>query len=287
MSVYNKKKGALLLLSSSLCFSTMNVFSRLAGDIPAMEKTLFRNVFSVIVILVYCLVKKLPVLPRKKALPAHLIRSLFGVLTVIGNYYAMDRMILSDATMIEELMPFLVILYSALFLREKAGWKQYGTVLMALAGAAFVIKPSAAILSQPGTLAALGVAFGGGLAYFALRWLGREGESGTVVVLFFSVFSVLFCLPPVLMNPAVLSGTQVLYLIIMSALACAAQFALTAAYRYAPPSEISILDYSQILFSAIYGWLFFGQVSDRWSYLGYVVMITAAVLSFRMKKKEN
>ncbi|MGL5477594.1 MAG: EamA family transporter, partial [Clostridium sp.] len=67
------------------------------------------------------------------------------------------------------------------------------------------------------------------------------------------------------------------------------QFALTAAYKHAPAREISIYDYTQIIFSAIIGFLLFGQIPDYLSFIGYALIIGASLIMFiynnRLAKK--
>ena len=62
--------------------------------------------------------------------------------------------------------------------------------------------------------------------------------------------------------------------------AAGGQFSITAAYCYAPAKEISIYDYSQIIFSAILGFAIFGQLPDMLSWLGYVTICSMAVMMF-------
>ena len=65
---------------------------------------------------------------------------------------------------------------------------------------------------------------------------------------------------------------------------------MTAAYRFAPAREISIYDYSQIIFSTLLGILFLNQIPDGWSFFGYAVIIAASVAMFLYngkKAKEN
>ena len=283
---YNKRKGVLLMLLTSFCFSTQSAIGHLLEDIPPMEKTLFRNAVAVILILLVIRKKKTPVRLTPGTLPLHLGRSLFGVLNITLNFYAMDHMVLSDATILMELSPFIIILLSAFLLREKAGLKIYGIVLMAFMGAALVAKPSGNILSQTGTLAALGAALFIGLAYFFVRFLNLKKEESSIIILFFSIFSCLFCLPSVLLHPVALTARHVGLLILMSLFAFCGQLTVTEAYHYAPASDISILDYTQVIFSALYGFLLFGQLSDRLSYLGYIIILSAAMLSFLHKKKQ-
>ena len=67
--------------------------------------------------------------------------------------------------------------------------------------------------------------------------------------------------------------------------AAGGQFGITAAYYHAPAKEISIYDYSQIIFSTILGYFLFGQVPDKYSVLGYVIILAMAAWMFFYNKR--
>ena len=69
--------------------------------------------------------------------------------------------------------------------------------------------------------------------------------------------------------------------------AAGGQFGVTAAYTYAPAREISVYDYTQIMFSAIMGLLVFGQLPDMLSFVGYCVIIAAGVIMFLYNKRRG
>ena len=64
---------------------------------------------------------------------------------------------------------------------------------------------------------------------------------------------------------------------IVGILAAAVQLCLTKAYGFAPAKEISVYDYSQIIFAAFLGFLFWGELPDLLSVIGYVVIIGCAI----------
>ena len=64
------------------------------------------------------------------------------------------------------------------------------------------------------------------------------------------------------------------------AAAAGGQFSITAAYTHAPAKEISVYDYSQLIFTTALGFFFFGDVPDKWSFVGYFIIISMAVLVF-------
>ena len=77
-----------------------------------------------------------------------------------------------------------------------------------------------------------------------------------------------------------MSGRQTALLLLAGLAAAGGQFSITAAYCRAPAKEISVFDYAQIPFSALLGFLIFGQVPDALSFAGYAVIIGSAVLLF-------
>lgn len=103
---------------------------------------------------------------------------------------------------------------------------------------------------------------GAGFAYTNVRVLGEKGEKGPFVVAFFSGFSCLVTLPYLIFDFHPMSGMQLVYLLFAGLAAAGGQFSITAAYFHAPAKEISVYDYSQILFSAAMGFIVFGQIPD-------------------------
>ena len=73
---------------------------------------------------------------------------------------------------------------------------------------------------------------------------------------------------------------QFLILIGAGAGAAVGQFGITAAYKNAPAREISIYDYTLVIFAAIWSFIFFGELPDWISILGYVLIFGMSALMF-------
>ncbi|MGX8715766.1 MAG: EamA family transporter, partial [Lachnospiraceae bacterium] len=80
---------------------------------------------------------------------------------------------------------------------------------------------------------------------------------------------------------------QFLALIGAGLAAAGGQFTITAAYRYAPGREISIYDYSNIIFATVIAYFLFGQIPDALSFLGYAVIISASLMMFFYNRKRS
>ena len=271
-----KFQGICYILMSAFFFCLMSLFVRLAGDLPVMEKAFFRNVVAAVVALVMLLRADAKFTIGKGNLFWLVLRSGFGTAGIVANFYAIDHMAISDANMLNKLSPFFAIIMSYFLLREKAGKKEWAAVALAFAGALLVIKPSFTAGAIPAFVGVFG-GFSAGVAYTLVRKLGQRGERGPMIVFFFSTFSTLFVLPFVIANFKPMTGTQLLILLGAGISAAGGQLSVTAAYSKAPARDISVFDYSQILFAALLGFLFFGELPDIYSVIGYVVIIGAAV----------
>ena len=292
MTVPKKYKGVLLIITSAFCFAVMAVFVRLSGDLPTFQKTFFRNFVALFFALWVLKKEHIPLRPaREKNLLPLTVRALAGTLGMIGNFYAIDRMVLSDALMLNKMSPFFAIVFSFIFLKEKLTLFQAGAVAAAFGGSLFIIKPSFANVDILPALAGFLGGMGAGLAYACVRYLGQHGEKGAFIVVFFSAFSCLFCLPFLIAGYQHMTAVQLLCLLGAGAAAAGGQFSITAAYSCAPAKEISVYDYSQLLFSTALGFFLFGDVPDGWSFLGYFIIIATAVANFiyndRKDKKEE
>lgn len=279
-SLSSKTKGVIFIVLSALSFTGMNAFVRLAGDLPTMQKVFFRNFIAMIFALAAMLRAKESFKPQKGSMKYLIIRSAAGLAGIFGNFYALDKIDLSDASMLNKMSPFFALVFSAVFLKEKVKPVQAAAITGAFIGALFIIKPS---FSNTDLIASL-VGFAGGMAaggaYTCVRWLGLKGENSRLIVLFFSVFSCVLTLPYLIFDYHYMTAFQWFSLLMAGLFAAGGQFAITAAYTNAPSREISVYDYSQIIFAAIVGFFVFGDVPDLWSFLGYIIIVSMAVWMF-------
>ena len=283
----SRQKAILYIISAAFFFSLMNTFVRLAGDIPSIQKSFFRNFIAFIFAFVIMRKENVSIKPRKDALGGLMVRSVCGTVGILCNFYAVDHLVIADASMLNKLSPFFAIIFSLLFLKEKVSLMQWMLVIGAFAGSLLIIKPSFSNADMfPAIIGFIG-GMGAGAAYTAVRKLSGMGVKGTYVVFFFSGFSCLVTLPSLIFDYHAMTLIQLLYLILAGCSAAAAQFSITAAYFNAPAKEISVYDYSQVIFSAIIGMIVFGQMPDIFSIAGYIIICAMAVIMFICSKKAS
>lgn len=282
----NTRKGMICIILAAFFFATMNVFVKLAGDLPSIQKSFFRNLVAAIFAFGILLKSKQGFTYKKKDIPMLLLRSTFGTLGILCNFYAVDHLLVSDASMLNKLSPFFVIICSSIFLKERATKVQKISIIIAFMGSLFVIKPSFNLLNNLNSIIGVVGALGAGIAYTCVRQLGKQNVSGAKIVFFFSLFSCLSVVPYLIFYYQPMSVEQLLILLVAGLMAAGGQFTITAAYNNAAGKDISIYDYSQILFAAVLGFVFLNQLPDLISIFGYVVIIGAAGGSYVYQRRQ-
>lgn len=278
-------KGVFFILLSAFSFALMALFVRLSGDVPFIQKTFFRNIVALAITIVSIAAGifkggieqyKVP----KESWIFLVLRSIGGSLGIFGNFYAIDHLILADASILNKMAPFYTVLFSFLLLKEKIKIVPLFAIITAFCGAMLVAKPSFDFSKTLPSLAGVASGFGAGFAYACVRKLGKQKCSGKIVILFFSAFSTLLAVPYMIFNFSPMTKMQTIYLLFAGISAAMGQFTITAAYYHAPASKISIFDFCQIIFSASLGYFVLNQKPDMLSIFGYAVILSMAALNF-------
>lgn len=279
----NITKGVLCMVGSGLAFAFMGAFVKLAGDIPTFQKVFFRNSVSMIVALVMIRkigFKNIPLFGHKGNRGMLILRSIMGVSGVGLNFWAINHLFLTDSTMLNKISPFFVTIFAWLFLREKMSKLQIPATIIVFLGALLIIKPEFSMDVLP-ALAGFGGAAAAGAAYTIIRFLKGKEEPATIIF-FFSLFSVVSTFPIMMIQGFVPpTAAQWFYLIMIGVSASFGQFGVTTAYKYAPAAEVSIYNYTSVIFATLIGYFILDkEIPDIWTIIGSVIIVGVAVLIF-------
>ena len=286
-NISNKSKGIICILFAAFGFSLMTFFVRISGEVPTMEKAFFRNAVAIVASLILLLRSGEKINIKKGCAGDIFLRCLFGTSGLIANFYAIDKLNIADANMLNKLSPFFAILISIMILKEKPKKIDVFAVVAAFLGAMLIVRPSGRNMQLVPSLIGLYGGFGAGTAYVFVRRLGKKGERTSIIVLCFSVFSTLVTIPFIAMCFVPLKPMQLLCLIMAGLSATIGQFGITSAYKYAPAKEISVFDYTQVIFAAVLGILFLGELPTVLSFIGYMIIIGVAILRWRYNLKSE
>ena len=276
----NVMGGIGMIILSAFCFACMNVLVRLAGNIPSVQKSFFRNLVAAGFAGMIIWKDHVPLTVKEEARFSLAVRCLFGTIGILCNFYAVDHLLVADASILNKLSPFFAIIFSYFLLKERITLFQAVCVGAAFVGCLFFVTPGFENTALFPALVGVGGGLGAGIAYTMVRKLGSMGVKGPIIVFYFSLSSCLVVVPWIVFHFTPMTLWQLVILLCAGICAAGGQFSITVAYTYAPANKISIYDYSQILFATILGYGIFGEIPDGLSFLGYALIVASSFIMF-------
>ena len=137
-----KQKGIIFIIISAFLFALMNLFVKLSGGLPPIQKAFFRNAGAFIISSFVILKHRKAIHIKKEALPLLISRAVFGTIGIVCNFYALTELQLSDASTLSKLAPFFVVIFSFLFLKENIKPYQAIAIIVAFLASLLIVKPS-------------------------------------------------------------------------------------------------------------------------------------------------
>jgi drug/metabolite transporter (DMT)-like permease len=274
----DRTRAVVWMVVSAAAFAAMGAFVKAAEAVPLTEKVIVRNLLTLVIAAALAVRHKRALLGRADNQPLLLARSLLGLGGVVCYFYAIDKLLLADATMLTRLSPFFVAVFALAFLGERpTRWVVAGMVA-AFVGGLLIIKPRFDLSVLPAVVGFGSSIFAGG-AYTALRSL-RSREAPETIIVHFSLVTVVGLLPFAIPDLRTPRGDEIWWLLGIGLAAALGQFGLTIAYRHAPAAEVSIYGYSMILFAALFGFAFWAEVPDLLSVAGGLLIIAGGAAAY-------
>jgi drug/metabolite transporter (DMT)-like permease len=264
---------SLWMLVASLLFACMGVCVKLAAAThSAVEITFYRSFISLLIMFV--LVRLRGVRLATPHWRWQISRGVVGFAALFAYFYAIILLPLATAVTLNYTSAIFLAIYLALAGMRMSGGI-LGALLVGLLGVAMLLKPTLHADQLSAGLIGLGSGVLAGMAYFSVRELGARGEPETRTVFYFSLVSSvcagLWLLFGELHAVDLRSG---LLLLGVASFATAAQLAMTRAYTRGKTLLSAALAYSTVIFSSLFGVLFWGEVLDAaaWFAIGLIVL---------------
>lgn len=272
---------SLWMLLASLLFACMGVCVKLAAaSHSAVEIVFYRSVLSLVVM--FALIRLRRVSLRTPHWRWQISRGLVGCSALFAYFWAITRLPLATAVTLNYTSAIFLAIFLALSgQRLTAG--MLGALVLGLAGVGLLLKPTWHAELLLGGLSGLASGVLAGMAYFSVRELGSRGEPESRTVFYFSLVSSL-CASCWLMVSEIHpvdphSGTLLLGVAVF---ATAAQLAMTRAYAGTRTLMVAALAYSTVVFSSLFGIVFWNETLDQssWLAVGLIVMSGLAATHF-------
>jgi ubiquinone biosynthesis protein Coq4/drug/metabolite transporter (DMT)-like permease len=197
----------------------------------------------------------------------------------LGLYFAAIGLLpLVTATALNYSAPLFLALALAVrgATRAKAA---HAWVATGFVGVCLVLQPSFSSGSGLGVTLGLLSGVTGAFCYLLLSRLGHDGEPRRVTAFYFSLITGLLAGVPTLVHGLSIASLEQLALVLaIGLLATLAQLAIAQAYAISSPLIPSTVSYSAIVFSSIFGALWWGDTLGFWEALGVALIVASGVL---------
>ncbi len=273
------------MIGAAFFFSLMSLQVKVVGQrLPSAEVVFVRNLFSLIV--TWQMLRRQGVAPWGRRKGLLLLRGLAGFLALLCMFYALPRLPLADATVLHFTNPVFTGLLAAIVLGESLSRRDVGGTLLSLVGVVLVARPSFLFGASTDSLplvpvaATLAGALLSAVAYTTVRKLAAT-EHALVIVFYFPLVSVPAAVP--LMWGTALWPTPTEWLLLLGIGVCTqiAQVLLTMGLQRERAGRALSMSYVQIVFAALWGLLFFGEVPDLLAIGGAVLIVGGTLLVAR------
>lgn len=205
-----------------------------------------------------------------------ILRGMLAVISATAFIVALRYVPLADAMAVTFVAPFMVTIMGALFLREKVGIRRWTAVAIGFAGTLIVTRPGLGVV-HPAALLIVGAACAFALRQTLSRVLAATDSTATTVAYTAIASVLLLSLPLPLFWRAPETGLQLAILVGMAACAATGELLVIRALEIAQASVVAPMHYSLIIWGTIYGWLVFGQLPDRWTWLGAAIIVSTGL----------
>jgi drug/metabolite transporter (DMT)-like permease len=273
--------GALYMVASAVLFASMAASVRVAArELPNAPIVFFRH-FIMLVFL-------LPWLGRegRHALDTddfrgHLVRGLAGVSAVACYFFAIARLRLADAVLLNQSMPLFIPLVERAWLGERVPRRLWGVLALGFAGLLLILRPGTGVF-EPAALVGLASAVFASISQVGIRRLTRT-EPVARIVFYFGLVASVVALPPAAWWWKTPSAGTWAVLLLMGVFATVGQFTLTRAYLHAPAASVGPFLYAGPVFAGLLDWLIWSRLPDALFVVGAAVVVLAATLALRLR----
>lgn len=278
----NPFRGIALLVAATMLFSISDALAKLLGQsLPALEIGVFRYMVFLLMAVIFCLQAR--VRPWRVAAPAmQIMRAVGLVASAMFFIQALRLMPLADAASVGFVSPLFITVLSVPMLGEVVGLRRWSAVAVGFIGALIVMRPGTGAF-QVASLWVVASSSTWALASVLTRRIAGRDHAATTLLWSSSVglLIVLLLLPLVWVVP---TAHDLVLCAALGFIASSGQFLLVQAYRHAGAATLAPFSYVQLAWSVGLGYLLWGTLPDRWTWVGAAVIVSSGIYTVHRER---
>jgi drug/metabolite transporter (DMT)-like permease len=253
----------------------MNVLIRVAAQsMHPFEVAFFRCLFGLVLVIPW-IVRSGPALSRSKNRGFYLLRAGVGVVSMVTWFYGITVVPLATATAVNFTAPLFATLAAVLILREDVRLRRWSAVVLGFAGVLVIMRPGSERLDVNLLILLLSSATAA-MNNITVKFLARTEPPGRIVAVFMLYLTPLSLIPALFVwqwpDPTTFGA-----LIGLGCLGTIAHVSVARALAAADASACAPFEFARLPFAALIGFLWFGEVTDLWTWVGAAIIAGSSV----------
>ncbi|WP_114389270.1 DMT family transporter [Notoacmeibacter marinus] len=256
----------------------------LGGTVPLIQLLAVRLAFQAAILLPIVILAKIPFRLSARHMRIVILRTAIFVGAMAAMFTALRFLPLADAVAIAFVMPFIMLLLGATMLGEEVGPRRIAACTVGFVGTLLVIQPSFVEVGLPALLPLLVAVL---FAFYMLisRQIAQDCDPIAL-----QAWSGLLATPPLLLllaftwweNGPVFGAvmpnmTEAVLMAGIGVFGTGAHLLMTWSLRFAPSATLAPVQYLEIPFATLYGWLIFRDLPDGLAAIGIAIIIAAGL----------
>ena len=301
----NNPKGIILILIAMMVFSVQDgIMKHIYNFVSLYEIYLIRTVVSFILILIFLIITKKPIVFKSQYPILTLCRVILFFFGFSSFYISLTVLPLGTATALFFVTPFLITIFAHFFLKEEIGPRRWAAIAVGFIGVYITLNPDFSNFNYLSLLPIL-CAFCYSLSMIIIKMTSDKDSVYTQTFTFYIgaiIFSIIFYFVigdgkfNTIEHPAaqfilrewfVDMENSILFMVATGVTATLAFLLLFTAYSIASPAVVSPFEYSILLWSPLIGWIYFNEVPTLSTVIGILIIVSSGIYIFLREKAQD
>ncbi|MBT5455699.1 MAG: EamA family transporter [Rhodospirillaceae bacterium] len=270
-------------LGAAACHAFVPIAVRmLSPQIPTIELVFFRNIIGLSIVLSIVSWGGFGFM-RTARIGAHLQRNVLNFVGMWLWFAGLAMLPLAKAVALHFTVPLMVVPLAILFLKERPGALRLFCTLLGFGGVLIILRPGAVPIGWAAMLVLGSALCYAGVGIFT-RALGRTEAPATTTFYYQAMLSV-FALVPSLFVWVTPGVADIPALVLLAVSGTAAPYCMVRGMVHAEVTIIGPIEYLRLPITATLAWIIFSETTDRWTWVGAVVIVGAAYYMARQEHK--
>lgn len=268
-------RGAALVSLGSFALVVMGMVVKVLGSrIPTIEILFFRSLIGFFMVIpVFMRDPLAPLRTRRQGM--HFLRGGIGTIGNVLFFWTLTHMLLADAMALQFSRPLFMIPLAIVLLGEVVGWRRSIVTVVGFVGIVIYSRPFTGGF-DPGVFVGASGALTGALVLVCIKRLSTT-EPTPVIMFYYAFWTAMLSLIPTVWFWVTPSWFELSLLAAVGFLGISGQWMITHGWTLGDTTALIPLDYLRIVYSALLGWLVFGELPGVWSYAGMALIVGSSL----------